>query len=111
MDMDIPALLPNEKEALLEALRRDLRSQRSLAMHDTGWAIWHQRNAQLNVRLLEVLNPKRREFIKPVFEDFLTKCAASKRMQKGPQCLRSCYAQSLFQKTFAHLLSYGHPAA
>ncbi|RYE73150.1 MAG: hypothetical protein EOO81_01395 [Oxalobacteraceae bacterium] len=73
IDMDIHTLLPGEKEALLEALRRDLRSERSLARHDTGWAAWHQRNVQLDVRLLEAFNPKRREFTKPVCEDFYDK--------------------------------------
>lgn len=83
MDINIPTLLPGEKEALLEALRRDLRSQRCLAMHDTGRAIWHQRNVQLNVRLLEAFNPKRIELTKPVREDCLTSCSVSNRRQIG----------------------------
>lgn len=71
MDTDLLALLPVEKESLLEALRRDLRSQRNLAMHDAGWAIWHQRNVQLNVRLLEALNPKRQNLTKPAGKESL----------------------------------------
>lgn len=53
-------LLPLEREALLEALRRDLRSERNLAMLDSDWEIWHQRNVRLNLRLLEAINPKGR---------------------------------------------------
>jgi hypothetical protein len=51
-------LLPAEKEALLEALRRDLRSEKNLAMLDSDSALLHKRNVQLNLRLLEALNPK-----------------------------------------------------
>lgn len=51
-------LFPAEREALLEALRRDLRSESKLAKSDADWAICHQRNVQLAVRLLAALNPK-----------------------------------------------------
>jgi hypothetical protein len=68
--MDIPTLFHVEKEALLEALRRDLRSEGSLAMLDASRAVWHKRNMQLNVRLLEAFNPKRQEFTKSERQDF-----------------------------------------
>lgn len=58
MQMSVSELLPVEREALLEALRRDLRSEREFALQDSRWQIWHQRNVQLSLRLLEALNPK-----------------------------------------------------
>lgn len=65
METDLLGLLNYEHQALLDALRRDLIVQSRLAMHDSDWAIWHRRNVQLNLRLLEVLNPKRQTFYKP----------------------------------------------
>lgn len=46
-------LLPNERIALVEALRRDVESERSKAMHSPGWAEYHLQNARLNIRILE----------------------------------------------------------
>lgn len=64
MELNPSHLLPWERDALLEALRRDLRSERNLALRDSKWRIWHQRNVQLNLRVLEALNPKRRDIAK-----------------------------------------------
>jgi hypothetical protein len=60
--LNLSILFPAEREALLEALRRDLRSQSKLALRGSTWKIWHQRNVQMNLRVLEALNPKRRSF-------------------------------------------------
>jgi hypothetical protein len=53
-------LLEFEIAALLEALRRDLRVNIELSKKDPIWAIWHLRNVQLNKRILEALNPKKK---------------------------------------------------
>lgn len=85
MAMNVLELLSVEREALLEALRRDLRCERNLAKRDPNWAIWHQRNVQLNLRLLEVLNPKDRHFTEQTCKAFLRKPASLKKSQ--PVCL------------------------
>lgn len=53
-------LFPHEFEELLNALRRDLRSERELAAGDSEWADRHRINARMVYRLLEVLNPTRK---------------------------------------------------
>ncbi len=63
METGVLELLDYKYEPLLEAPRRDLTSQRLLARHDAGSEIWHRRNEQLNLRLLEALNPKRQNFL------------------------------------------------
>jgi hypothetical protein len=73
MRLDQFELLPVEREALLEALRRDLRSESQLALNGSIWQIWHQRNVQLNLRVLDALNPKRRNIAKHVFIESLAK--------------------------------------
>jgi hypothetical protein len=56
--MDILELLPAEREALLETLRSDLRSERERAVRDPGSRILHLRNIRSSLRLLEALTPK-----------------------------------------------------
>lgn len=46
-------LLPNERTALAEALRRDTESERAKAMQDPKWTAYHLQNVRLNVRILE----------------------------------------------------------
>lgn len=53
-------LLPHEYSALLESLRRDLRIQQELAKRPGSSVDWHQCNARMTKRLLNLLNPKRR---------------------------------------------------
>jgi hypothetical protein len=53
-------LFPHEREALLEALRRDLRVELAKCENDPIWADIHQFNVTRNVRLLEAINPKRK---------------------------------------------------
>ena len=48
-----------EINALLEALRRDLRIELVKAKTHSGHAAWHQANVRMNIRILEALNPKR----------------------------------------------------
>ena len=50
-------LFPHELQALLDALRRDLRMELSRAQTDAEWAAYHYNNARFNVRLLELLEP------------------------------------------------------
>lgn len=53
-------LLPYEIEALTEALRRDMRSERLKAETDPFWSTWHESNVRMNIRILDAINPKRR---------------------------------------------------
>jgi hypothetical protein len=56
-----PSLLDYEMEALLEALRRDLRhsSQRANAASEMADVEYHLANYRYVARLLEALNPKK----------------------------------------------------
>ncbi|RJF92346.1 hypothetical protein [Noviherbaspirillum saxi] len=58
MKSSIESLCPYEFEALLNALRRDMRLQADLAKVDVEWANWHGNNARVSQRILEALNPK-----------------------------------------------------
>jgi hypothetical protein len=49
------ALLPNEHEYLVAALRRDIESERNKAVERPEWETHHLRNVRLSVRLLEAL--------------------------------------------------------
>lgn len=51
-------LFPHELQALLDALRRDLRMELSRAQTDANWAAYHYSNARFNMRLLELLEPR-----------------------------------------------------
>lgn len=51
-------LFAHELQALLDALRRDLRMEISRAQTDPEWATYHNTNARLNMRLLELLEPR-----------------------------------------------------
>lgn len=46
-------LLPNERTALIDALRRDVESERNKAARDPRWTAYHLQNVRLNVRILE----------------------------------------------------------
>jgi hypothetical protein len=54
-DMKLPTiyLLPNERTALVEALRRDIENERDKAAMDPAWMDYHLYNVRLNVRILE----------------------------------------------------------
>ncbi|MFC5460054.1 hypothetical protein [Massilia niabensis] len=60
-------LLPNERIALIEALRRDTESERDKAVRDPRWAAYHLQNVRLNVRILEAFGYRleRDEFPEP----------------------------------------------
>lgn len=52
------SIFPHEMNALLEALRRDLRRERQKACINPNEADIHRANARLGVRLLDALNPR-----------------------------------------------------
>lgn len=54
----VAGIYPHEMQALLEALRRDLRSERIKAAGKTKDADFHRQNERHIVRLLECLNPR-----------------------------------------------------
>lgn len=51
-------LMRHELDAVLEALRRDMRSEESRAKADPEWADFHAMNARADRQLLQALNPK-----------------------------------------------------
>jgi len=51
-------LLDYEFDALISAVRRDLRSAMEKSMSDPGNAAYHGINARMNIRLLEALAPR-----------------------------------------------------
>ena len=51
-------IYPHEMQVLLEALRRDLRSERLRAAEDPAAALIHRQNERLLIRLLELFNPR-----------------------------------------------------
>lgn len=51
-------LIPFEMEALLDALRRDLREQNAKALSNSRYASFHGHNARKVKRLLEAINPR-----------------------------------------------------
>jgi hypothetical protein len=59
MKHSLVKLLPDEFESLMEALRRDIRSELGKSVSDPAWADWHRSNARKAVRILEAINPKR----------------------------------------------------
>lgn len=55
----VPSLLfPHEQNALLDALRRDLRAELQRAAAKPEDAEYHRSNARNNLRILEALQPK-----------------------------------------------------
>lgn len=52
------SLFEHEKQALLSALRRDMRAERQKAVDAEGDVIHHFSNYRSVLRLLEVLNPR-----------------------------------------------------
>lgn len=57
---DVSFLFSHETEYLLEALRRDLRTELERAQLGDASAEWHRQNARKAVRLLEIINPRAR---------------------------------------------------
>ncbi len=55
------SLFPHEWKQLLEALRRDMREELGKATTNPAYAGYHLANHRINLRLLEALNPRRRE--------------------------------------------------
>lgn len=53
-----PTLYEHELRHLLEALRRDLRTQTLNAQRQGEAGEWHQQNARAILRLLELFNPR-----------------------------------------------------
>lgn len=60
MGNGIEVLVLYEHEALLAALRRDMRNELAKAANSPEWADYHYANARISKRLLEALNPKAR---------------------------------------------------
>lgn len=58
MDSHFDILMNYELQALLEALRRDLRSEQEKVATDFAWSDVHARNVRIVKRLLEAINPK-----------------------------------------------------
>jgi hypothetical protein len=56
----IEVLVLHEYEALLAALRRDIRNELDKAASRPEWADYHHANARISKRILEALNPKAR---------------------------------------------------
>jgi hypothetical protein len=54
----LDTLFKHEKDALLESLRRDLRSEYVKADNVSPYAEYHQLNIRLIHRFLELLNPR-----------------------------------------------------
>jgi hypothetical protein len=52
--------MPGEYDALLEILRRDYRAESFKSLYAAKERDWHCYNARISIRLLELLNPKRR---------------------------------------------------
>lgn len=61
----LEVLVHYELEALLAALRRDMRNELDNAAESPQWADYHRANARIIKRILEVLNPKRRLCTQP----------------------------------------------
>lgn len=61
-------LLPAEYNALLEIVRRDLRSQTAQISAGLIGGDWYESNARMCTRLLELLNPKRRTLHQILYE-------------------------------------------
>ncbi|WP_326505092.1 hypothetical protein [Noviherbaspirillum album] len=61
--MDIKArfasLFPHEREALLEALRRDVRTEQCKVKNNPQDAHFHSANSRIGIQILETLNPKK----------------------------------------------------
>lgn len=58
MIQSLEMIFPHEYGELLEALRRDMRSQSQLSSNGTEWNEWHGNNVRIVKRLLEALNPR-----------------------------------------------------
>lgn len=59
--MRFASLFPHEREALLEALRRDVRTEQCKVKTDPEDAHFHLANSRIGIQILEVLNPKQGE--------------------------------------------------
>jgi hypothetical protein len=68
MNNGLVDLFSHEWEALLDALRRDLRGELAKCESDPVWADLHRINVTRNIRLLEAINPKRQTLHKNRFE-------------------------------------------
>jgi hypothetical protein len=58
MELRSLSLFSYELDALLEALRRDLRSERCKAVTDSQESEFHLSNYRSTIKILETLNPK-----------------------------------------------------
>jgi len=56
--MRFASLFPYERDALLEALRRDVRTEQCKVTTDPEDAYFHLANSRIGIQILEVLNPK-----------------------------------------------------
>jgi hypothetical protein len=61
-------LMPAEYDALLEIIRRDLRSQTTRISAGSMGGDWYESNHRMCTRLLELLNPKRRTLHQALYE-------------------------------------------
>lgn len=100
MELDLYPLLPYEKEALLEALRRDLRSEMNLALRRSSWQFWHQRNVQLSLRILEAINPKGQYISKNVRLTCLATPVSDTDSEAAACCMKRSNERGVFQKNY-----------
>jgi hypothetical protein len=54
----LPGIFAHEMEALLDALRRDLRTEQAKSLAGTPYVEFHRNNVRNAMRLLEALNPR-----------------------------------------------------
>jgi hypothetical protein len=60
--------MPEEYQALLEIIRRDLRSQTTQSNAGLMGGDWYESNPRMCMRLLGLLNPKRRTLHRALYE-------------------------------------------
>jgi hypothetical protein len=58
MNRESKLLFRHERDHLVRALCRDIRSERDKAMTNPEWKLYHLQNARMGVRVLEALGRK-----------------------------------------------------
>ncbi|WP_141104350.1 hypothetical protein [Noviherbaspirillum denitrificans] len=80
-------LFQYERQALIDALARDVRSERSNAAAYPEWRDYHLRNAWLSARVLEVLGFRE--------DGSSAACAATDDREQSPLASRACQLVAL----------------